>query len=120
MAVSGGDISWQTLRRIVHDWVGTAAELEEVKPLHGGSINSTFALTTQGGDRAVLKISPYRVDRNYVHEAYQLNVLRTIGVPAPQVYTCRVGSLDDPMSYLLLEFIEGMDLAEAKGRSMPE
>src|SRR3954451_7487612 len=108
MSDHGGDISWQALRRIVHDWLGTAAELDEVKPFHGGSINSTLGLTTRAGERAVLKISPYRVDRSYVHEAYQLNVLRTIGVPAPQVYTCQVGSLDDPVSYLLLEHVQGM------------
>src|SRR5438874_1327027 len=103
MSVSGGDISWSTLRRIVHDWVGTAAELAEVKSLHGGSISSTVALTTTAGDRAVLKISQHRVDYSYAHEAYQLNVLRDIGIPAPQVYTSKLGTLDEPASYLLLE-----------------
>ena len=57
------DISWQMLRRIVHDWVGTSAELAEVKRLDGGCVNTTLALTTQAGDRAVLKISPHRVNR---------------------------------------------------------
>lgn len=120
MSVHGGDISWQTLRRIVHDWVGTAAELAEVQPLHGGSISTTVAITTKAGDRAVLKISQHRVDRSYVHEAYQLNVLRDIGLPAPQVYSCQVGTLDDPVSYLLLEFVHGVDLNEAKARLQPE
>jgi fructosamine-3-kinase len=120
MSGHGGDISWQALRRIVHDWLGTAAELDEVKPLHGGSINSTYALATKAGERAVLKISPYRVDRGYIHEAYQLNVLRTIGIPAPQVYTCQIGTLEDPVSYLLLEHVEGIDLNEAKANATPE
>jgi fructosamine-3-kinase len=120
MSSPGGEISWQMLRRIVHDWVGTAAELAEVKPLAGGSINTTVALTTESGDRAVLKVSPHRVDRSYVHEAYQLNVLRSIGLPAPQVYSCSIGTLDEPFSYLLLEFLDGVDLAEARNRCTPD
>jgi fructosamine-3-kinase len=119
MSVHGDDISWQVLRRIVHDWIGTSAELAEVKPLDGGSINTTVSLTTNGGDRAVLKISPHRVDRSYVHEAYQLNVLRSIGLPTPQVYSCKVGTLDEPFSYLLMEFIEGIDLGEARAGCDP-
>src|SRR4051812_36364547 len=103
---SESDISWQVLRQIVHDWVGRAAELEEVKPLHGGCINTTVALTTKAGDKAVLKISAHRVDRSYVNEAYQLNVLRSVGVPTPQVYSCTVGTLDHPYSYLLMEFVD--------------
>lgn len=114
MAGHGDDISWRTLRCIVHDWIGTAAELAEVKPLHGGSINTTVALTTTGGDRAVLKIAQHRVDHSYVREAFQLNVLRGIGVPTPQVYSSKVGTLDEPYSYLLMEFIDGIDLAAAK------
>lgn len=108
------------LRRIVHDWVGTAAELAEVTPLHGGSINTTIAITTGAGDRAVLKISPHRVDRSYINEAYQLNVLRAIGIPAPQVYSCNIGSLDEPFSYLLMEYLDGVDLAKARARCAPD
>jgi len=113
MSTLHGDISWQTLAGIVHDWIGTSAELAEVTSLHGGSISTTLAITTRGGDKAVLKVSPHRVDRGYLHEAYQLNVLRTIGIPVPQVYTCKIGSLDEPVSYLLTEFIEGVDLSHA-------
>ena len=116
MSVHGDDISWQMLRRIVHDWIGTAVELAEVKPLSGGSVNTTVALTTTAGDRAVLKITQHRVDHSYVHEAYQLNVLRGLGVPTPQVYSCKVGTLDEPFSYLLMEKIEGVHLAEARHR----
>jgi len=108
------DISWQMLRRIVHDWVGTSAELSEVRRLEGGVINTTIAITTQNGDRAVVKISPHRINRQYLTEAFQLNVLRAIGLPAPQVYASTVGDLDDPISYLLIEFVEGVDLAQAK------
>src|SRR3954447_20313333 len=120
MSVHGGEISWQMLRRIVHDWIGTATELAEVKPLAGGSINTTVAITTSNGERAVLKVSPHRVDRSYVHEAYQLNVMRGIGLPTPQVYSCSVGTLDEPFSYLLMEYLEGVDLAEARNRCAPE
>src|SRR5256885_2080494 len=75
MSVHGSDISWHMLRRIVQDWIGTAAELTEVEPLAGGCINTTLALTTSTGDRAVLKVSPHRVDRTYVHEAEKMPIL---------------------------------------------
>jgi fructosamine-3-kinase len=120
MPLQDSDISWQMLRRIVHDWAGTSAELIEVKYLDGGCINTTVALTTKTGERAVCKISPHRVNRQYLTEAYQLNVLRTIGLPAPQVYVSRVGDLDDPISYLLMEFVEGVDLAHARQECSPE
>src|SRR5258705_12320924 len=114
MPLQDSDISWQMLRRIVHDWAGTSAELIEVKTLDGGCINTTVALTTKGGERAVLKISPHRVNRQYLTEAYQLNILRTIGLPAPQVYVSRVGDLDNPISYLLMEFVDGINLGQAR------
>jgi fructosamine-3-kinase len=120
MSSPGGEISWHMLRLIVHDWIGTQAELEDVKPLAGGSINTTLALTTKAGDRAVVKLSPHRVDRSYFHEAYQLNVMRAVGLPTPQVYSCKIGSLDEPYSYLLLEHLEGVDLAEARNRTTPD
>ena len=44
MPLHESDISWQLLRRIVHDWLGASAELTEVKPLVGGCINTTLAL----------------------------------------------------------------------------
>ncbi len=120
MPLQDSDISWQMLRRIVHDWAGTSAELIEVKYLDGGCINTTVALTTKTGERAVCKISPHRVNRHYLTEAFQLNILRTIGLPAPQVYVSRVGDLDDPISYLLMEFMDGMDLAHARRECSPE
>jgi fructosamine-3-kinase len=108
------------LRRIVHDWLGTSAELTEVHRLEGGCVNTTVALTTTTGDRAVLKISPHRVNRQYAAEAYQLNILRTIGLPAPQVYASHAGDLDSPVSYLLIEFVEGVDLSRARQQCSPE
>jgi fructosamine-3-kinase len=114
------DISWLELRRIVQEWTGTSAELAEVKPLHGGCINTTLHLVCKDGEQAVLKISPHRVDRNYQREAYQLNLLRELGLPVPQVYVCKVGTLDDPHSYLLMEFMPGVDLASAKKQCSSE
>jgi fructosamine-3-kinase len=114
------DISWQVLRRIVRDWAGDAAELAEVKPLDGGCINTTVALTTEAGDRAVLKISSHRVNRSYENEAYQLERMRQRGLPVPRVYAWKTGSLDDPHSFVLLEFMDGVDLAEARRRATPE
>jgi len=104
------DISWQVLRQIVHDWAGASADLAEVKPLDGGSVSTTLALTTTSGDRAVLKITPHRVDRAYADEALQLNLLRDVGVPAPRVYRWEIGTLDHPFSYLLMEYVDGSDL----------
>ena len=104
------DISWQVLRQIVRDWAGESADLAEVKPLDGGSVSTTLALTTAAGERAVLKITPHRVDRAYADEALQLNLLRDVGVPAPRVYRLQTGTLDHPFSYLLMEFVDGADL----------
>ena len=104
------DISWQVLRQIVHDWAGASADLAEVKPLDGGSVSTTVALTTTTGERAVLKITPHRVDRAYADEALQLNLLREVGVPAPRVYRWEIGTLDHPFSYLLMEYVDGADL----------
>jgi fructosamine-3-kinase len=102
------------LRGIVRDWIGNAAELVEVKPLTGGCINTTLSLATADGRRGVLKITPHRVNRAYEQEAYQLNFLRSSGLPTPEVYACQVGSLDHPFSYLLMEFIDGVDFTQAK------
>ena len=120
MAAMPVDISWQVLRQIVHEWAGAAADLAELKPLEGGSVSNTLAVTTTAGDRAVLKITPYRVDRTYADEAMQLNLLRDAGVPAPQVYRWEVGTLDHPFSYLLMEFVEGVDLPTAKNCCSPD
>jgi fructosamine-3-kinase len=114
------DISWQALRRIVQDWGGTAAELSEFVPLHGGQINTTLGLHLKDGQRVVAKISPHRVDRSYEREAYQLTLLKSLGLPVPQVYQWKIGSLDDPVSYLLIEHIDGMNLAEARKHATAE
>ena len=114
------DISWQALRRIVQDWAGTATELKEFFPLHGGQINTTLELHLSDGRKVVIKVSPHRVDKSYEREAYQLNLLKSAGLPVPEVLTWKMGSLDDPFSYLLLEFVEGVDLAHAKQQATPE
>jgi fructosamine-3-kinase len=120
MPLLENDISWDVLRRIVHQWTGTSAELAEVKRLVGGCINSTVALTTADGDRAVLKIATHRVNRDLHREAHQLRMLRYLGLPVPQVYLHHVADLDDPHSYLLMEFIEGVDLGTARRQCDPE
>jgi fructosamine-3-kinase len=115
-----GDISWPVLRRIVQDWSGTSAELAEVKPLIGGCINTTLLLVTSGGERAVLKISPHRVNKAYARESHQLQLLRECGLPVPQVYQTQLGDLDQPDSYLLMQYIPGMNLGEARKHLMPD
>src|SRR5579864_6868662 len=114
------EVSWQDLRQIVRQWAGTAAELEEITPLAGGAINTTLCLRTKDGQKAVLKITPHRVDRSYEDEVLQLQLLRDAGVSVPDVYFCKIGSLEDPFSYLLMQFVDGIDLAAAKAQCSPE
>jgi fructosamine-3-kinase len=106
--------------RVIRVLQMAGVELAEVKPLEGGVINTTLCLTLQDSQRAVLKISPHRVNRDYEREAHQLQLLQSIGIPAPRVYAMKTGSLDDPHSYVLMEFMEGIDLAEAKRACAPE
>lgn len=120
MSYGDGEIPWALLRRIVQQWAGSSAELVEVKPLTGGSINLTLLLQLKDGTRGVIKLSVHRVNLEYEREAHQLNVLRHLGVPTPEVIDCHVGSLDEPHSYLLLEHVEGVNLNEAKQQSTPE
>src|SRR6185503_8637916 len=105
MSMGEIDISWQTLRRIVQDWAGTATELSEFVPLHGGQINTTLELHLKGCDKpkAVIKVSQHRVDKSSQGEAYPLSLLRNQGTPVPDVYAWNIGSLDDPVSYMLME-----------------
>lgn len=114
MSMGEIDISWQTLRRIVQDWKGTAAELMEFRSLHGGQINTTVELHLSDGTKAVVKVSQHRVDKSYEREAHQLTILKKAGIPVPEVYSWRIGSLDDPVSHLLIEHIEGTNLGEAR------
>ncbi|MDB5295402.1 MAG: fructosamine kinase [Phycisphaerales bacterium] len=114
------DISWDMLRQVVRDWAGADADLREAARLDGGSVSTTLALTLAGGRRAVLKITPHRVDRAYADEAHQLALLRAAGVPTPDVYAVHTGSLDRPYSYLLLQFVDGVDLRSAKSCCAPE
>ncbi|HWB55030.1 MAG TPA: fructosamine kinase family protein [Tepidisphaeraceae bacterium] len=114
MSIGAGDISWHLLGDIVRDWAGNDAELVECKPLAGGYIHITLRLTLRDGSLAVLKISPHRVDRGYLDEAHQLELLRKRGLPVPRVYLTQIASLDRPDSYILLEYIPGVDLTEAR------
>jgi fructosamine-3-kinase len=114
MSSHENDISWQTLRQLVREWFGTAADLAEVRPLEGGCINCTLCLTLTDGSKSVLKVSPHRVTKVFADEAYHLETLRRAGVPVPHVYATAVGSLDHPFSYVLMEFVEGVNLADAR------
>jgi fructosamine-3-kinase len=107
------DVSWDDLRPILREWAGADAELDEVSPLHGGQINTTLKLTAADGQKCVLKITPHRVDRSYRDEAHQLKLLAEAGIPVPTIYACKTASLEQPFSYLLMEFIEGVDLSTA-------
>jgi fructosamine-3-kinase len=108
------DISWQVLGRIVKQWGGESAEIAEVTPLDGGCISTTVAIRLTDGRKIVCKISPHRVDRSYVNEAHQLKCMSELGLPVPAVYAAKLGSLEDPFSYILMEFVEGMNLHQAR------
>jgi fructosamine-3-kinase len=110
------DISWETLGRIARQWAGDSAELAQVTPLDGGAISTTVAMQLADERKAVLKISAHRVDRSYINEAHQLRMLAEMGIPVPRVYAAKLGSLDDPYSYILMEFMPGVDLREARKR----
>ena len=114
------EVSWPQLRQIVLEWAGPEIELDEVMPLYGGAINTTLLLKTKCDKKCVLKITPHRVDRSYEDEAQQLALLGEAGVPIPKIYHLQTGSLEKPFSYLLMEFVEGVDLNAAKSQCTPE
>lgn len=114
------DISWQVLGRIVQQWGGDSAEIAEIMPLDGGCISTTCAIKLLDGRKVVCKISPHRVDHSYVNEAHQLKFIAGIGLPVPEVYAARVGTLEDPFSYILMEFIDGINLHQAKQKCSAE
>ncbi len=114
------EMSWGVLRRIVQDWAGTATDLLESMPLEGGTVSTTLALTLSDHRKVVLKVTPHRVDRSHLDEACQLRLMREIGLPVPEVYAAQVGSLDNPFSYILMEFVEGIDLRAAKSACTEE
>jgi fructosamine-3-kinase len=120
MSIGASDISWDSLRRIVQDHAGASAELIEIEPLVGGCINTTLLLKLKDAGKLVCKVSPYRVDRSFEREATQLTLLKSLGVPVPEVYRWKIGTLDDPISYLLIEFVEGIDFAHAKSACSDE
>jgi fructosamine-3-kinase len=119
MSSNDGDISWQVLRRIARHWAGQSAELVQVTPLDGGCISNTLKLELADHRQAVLKISAHRIDRSYEEEAFQLNHLRSLGLPTPQVHLHHTATLEDPFSFILLDFVPGVDLATARKQCDP-
>ncbi len=114
------DISWEVLGRIVREWGGSSAQIAQVTPLEGGCISTTAAVELTDSRKAVCKISAHRVDRSYVNEAHQLKFMSELGLPTPEVYAAKIGSLDDPFSYILMEFVEGFNLHQAKQKCSAE
>lgn len=110
MSQSDG-VSWPVAERIVKGWLGPSAKLDELSLLTGGVVNTTVAVRADGR-RAVLKISQHRVNREYEREAADLRRLRILDIPVPEIYDSRTGSLEDPNSFLLIEYVEGTSLRE--------
>lgn len=96
------------------DWLGESVTIKGVRSLHGGSISTALLLNLDRRPPVVLKISPHTVVRQYEHEAYQLNLLRDWGLPAPEVYACQVASLERPHSYLLMEQMPGRPMSDVR------
>lgn len=110
------DVSWPVLSRIANQWLGESVELTGVKSLHGGSMSMTLLLQFRRRQSVVLKIAPHMVVQQYQHEAYQLNMLRDWGLPCPEVYASKLGDLDDPNSYLLMEQMPGESLSSVRSK----
>ncbi|MFT3787071.1 MAG: fructosamine kinase family protein [Tepidisphaeraceae bacterium] len=108
------------VERIVRDALDPDASLDELAFLAGGIINTTVALKTRSGQRAVLKISAHRVNRAHEREARELMLLAEMGLPVPKVYAARTASLESPHSYLLIEHVPGVTLRDAKSLCSPE
>lgn len=108
------DISWPLLARVAADWAGDSSPLAQVIPLQGGSVNTTMMLKLADGRQAVLKISSHRINPELTNEAYQLTRLREFGLPVPAVLHLHVASFDNPHSYLVIEYVDGMKLSEAR------
>lgn len=102
------------MRQIAKDWLGESVSIRGVRSLHGGSMSTTLLLQLSGRGAVVLKIAPHMVVNQYQHEAYQLNLLRDWGLPAPEVYACQVASLESPHSYLLMQQMPGRPLSEVR------
>lgn len=83
-------------------------------------MSTTVLLALKGRGKVVLKIAPHMVVPQYAEEAYQLNLLRDWGLPVPEVYACNVGNLDVPHSYLLMQQMPGMTLADARANLSEE
>ena len=117
---AGSDIPWEPLRQIVKSWAGVSAEPESLVGLEGGSIHTVVLVTCRGGHRAVLKMSPHRVDLTYAAQRADLELLREVGLPVPRVWACETATLDSPHSYLLMEYMPGTSLADARTKFSPE
>lgn len=109
------DVSWKMVEQVVRDWLGPSASLVELCFLAGGMVNTTVRIKTRTGERAVLKISPHRVNHSHEREARELALLSELGLPVPQVLATRTASIDYPHSYLLIDFVDGMTLRDAHG-----
>ncbi|XXF78905.1 aminoglycoside phosphotransferase family protein [Myxococcaceae bacterium GXIMD 01537] len=107
-------LCWDTLQQVLREGLGTRSALAEVRQLDGGLTHVTLVLVAEDGLRAVAKLSRTPWDTDLAREARQLAVLRKLGLPAPEVYASRVGGPDAPLSWLLMELREGVDLSQAR------
>jgi len=110
------DVSWPLVERIAKDCFGSAATLDELCFLAGGLVNTTVCLRLTDGTRAVLKVSPHRVNHAHEREARELALLGEAGLPVPKVHCARTASLAEPHSYVMMEWVDAATLREARPR----
>ena len=100
---------------ILARWLGASVRCTSVERLHGGMINSVFALSFDKPPHAcVIKLSG-DAGSPFAAEVRSLRVLKEVArLPVPEVYaTAQARSAHEP-AYLLLERLRGVPLGEAR------
>lgn len=96
---------------ILQAWLGTWVGVTAIEPLQGGMINSVLRLRFDHPPySAVIKLNGQEQD--FAGEACALRHLHQRGFPCPDVYLLDTAVPQIPYSFLLLETLSGVSLAE--------
>lgn len=94
-------------------WLGTAVRCTDIERLHGGMINSVLRLAfDREPHSAVIKLSGS--GQSFAGEVRALRHLRERAFPCPQVYHVENVARLLPYTFLLLETLPGVSLAQAR------
>jgi len=113
------DISWQVLRQIVRHWADRRRRLAEARPLDGGAISTTVALELADHQKAVAKSPKTASTAATSTKPINSNSSTAWEFPSQKSSKPRSASLEEPFSYILMEFIDGINLSEAKKTCTP-